>query len=63
MLIEFAADSSAMDANGALPDHVIGASCGDEIPPSIIRELREIVVGHRRRQTDKNGEHEERSMG
>lgn len=56
LLIEFAADSSAVDVYGALPDHVIGAGCVDGVHPSIAKELSNILVDHRKRMKDKTGE-------
>lgn len=58
LLVDFEADSSAIDERGALPDHVIGASCPDGIDPALARELSEIVVGHRAKLRGRHGEYE-----
>lgn len=47
VLLEFGADSSAKDCNGAFPDGVIGAASPDIVDPACARELSEVVVGHR----------------
>lgn len=49
VLLEFGADSSAKDCNGAFPESVIGAGSPDGVDPACARELSEIVVGHRLR--------------
>lgn len=49
VLLEFGADSSAKDCNGAFPDGVIGAGSPDAVDPACARELSELVVGHRLR--------------
>ena len=49
VLLEFGADSSAKDCNGAFPDGVIGAASPDAVDPACARELSEVVVGHRLR--------------
>lgn len=56
ILLEFGADSSAVDGNGAFPDHVIGAGSPDDVAPTCARELSEIVVGHRTRIKGRDGE-------
>lgn len=49
VLLEFGADSSAKDCNGAFPEGVIGAASPDAVDPACARELGELVVGHRLR--------------
>ncbi|CAN0476832.1 unnamed protein product, partial [Ectocarpus sp. 12 AP-2014] len=49
VLLEHGADSSAKDCNGSFPDHVIGAGSPDSVDPACAHEIKEIVVGHRRR--------------
>lgn len=49
VLLEFGADSSAKDCNGAFPDSVIGAGSPDVVDPACARELNDVVVGHRLR--------------
>lgn len=48
-MLEFGADSSAKDCNGAFPEAVIGAASPDVVDPACARELSEVVVGHRLR--------------
>lgn len=49
VLLEFGADSSAKDCNGAFPESVIGAASPDAVDPACARELSEVIVGHRLR--------------
>lgn len=51
-MLEFGADSSAKDCNGAFPEGVIGAGSPDPVDPACARELSEVVVGHRVRIKD-----------
>lgn len=55
LLLEFGADSSAVDAHGALPDDVIGFSCSPQISADQARALSEIIVGHRAKMDFKDG--------
>lgn len=50
-MLEFGADSSSKDCNGAFPEGVIGAASPDAVDPACARELSEVVVGHRLRIT------------
>lgn len=56
MLLEFGADSSAVDNNSALPDHAIGAGCQDEVDPTAARELNQMILEHRTKIKGKFGE-------
>lgn len=55
-LLEFGANASAMDSNGAFPDEVVGEGCSPSIDDASVRELTEIVVGHRTRGHGSDGE-------
>lgn len=55
-LLEFGADSSAKDCSGDFPDHVIGTGAPADVDDACARELSEIVIGHRRRVQNRDGE-------